>query len=78
MSSDSMASKSSSSELSAQKRPACKARTPVKATLQMRLFDASSSVACLKARGNGSLSWWVGKVLNDAKISFGRSEASYQ
>ena len=47
-------SSSSSSARSAQKRPAWSAKTPVKATLQMRLLDASSNVGFRKARGKGS------------------------
>ena len=45
---------SSSSARSAQRRPAWSAKTPVKATLQMRLLDASSNVGFRKARGKGS------------------------
>lgn len=45
---------SSSSARSAQRRPAWSARTPVKATLQMRLLDASSNVGFRRARGKGS------------------------
>ena len=55
---------SSSSARSAQRRPAWSAKTPVKATLQMRLLDASSNVGFRKARGKGSFNWCVGRELN--------------
>ena len=48
------ASSLSSSARSAQRRPAWSAKIPVKATLQMRLLDASSNVGFRKARGKGS------------------------
>lgn len=62
-------SSSSSSALSAQKRPAWRASTPVRATLQMRLLDARSRVALRKARGKGSVNWCIGKEANLEKMS---------
>ena len=63
------ASSSSGSAFSAQKRPAWRANTPVRATLQMRLLEARSSVALRRDRGKGSFSPCEGSDVNFAKIS---------
>ncbi len=49
----SSSSSSSISDCSAHQRPACSAKTPVKATLQIRCEDARSSVGMRRDFGNG-------------------------
>lgn len=50
---DSSSSSSSISACSAHHRPACRAKTPVKATLQMRWEDAKLSIGSRRVCGNG-------------------------